>query len=584
MMLDRYLKLAGEDTTVIIVSDHGFHSDHLRPNRLPSEPMAPALEHRNYGVFCISGPGIQKDERIYGATLLDITPTLLTLFGLPVGKDMDGKVLTQVFEKEVVPDYIDSWENVEGNSGQHASELIQDPIAAQEAMKQLVELGYVEAPTQDKQKNVDRVISESQFNLARIYLSKGAAADAEPILEKLYEQYPKIARYGLKYAECLQKLRKFDVCTGVIGQLKKLDKKEIPHLDYLEGVLLVSKNKPRKALAHFRKALESISHMPDIHVKVGEAFIKLKEWDEAANAFGKALKIDPENAYAHSGMGIALLRKDELEAAADHLLSSVSLAFNNPMAHYFLGEAFFRLEMYERAVEAFRVVTTYQPGNRKAHLYLVRIYTDHLPDPAKAKEHADFIKNNIKGTITIVSGMPRSGTSMMMQMLRAGGLEILTDNARANDENNPKGYLEYEKVKSLATDNSWMEEGQGKVIKVIAQLLQFLPAAYQYNVIFMEREMEEIIRSQQIMLGKKAEVEKKIYPTALADTFKKQLEKTRSWLKAHPQFKVMYVPYTDVINEPEEVAENLSMFLDTDLDIDRMIASVDKDLYRNRKN
>lgn len=583
MMLERYIKLAGEDATIIILSDHGFHSDHLRPKRLPTEPMAPALEHRQFGMFCISGPNIIKDERIYGATLLDITPTILTLFGLPVGKDMDGKVLTQVFDKKILPDYIETWETVEGDSGNHPEELQQDPLAAQEALKQLIELGYVEAPSEDKAKTIEKVVNETQFNLARIYLFKEQADLAEPILEQLFKKTPDIARYALKYAECLQKLRKFETCIAVIEQIKKLDKKELPHLDFLEGVLFVSQNRPRKALPLFKKAMESIAHMPDIHVKVGEAFIKLKEWEEAKNAFSKALKIDPENAGAHLGLGIALLRQDKLEDAVDHLLSSVSLIFNNPLAHYFLGEAFYRLEMYERAVEAFIVVTIYQPGNRKAHLYLVKIFTNNILDLKKAEKHTEFIKNNIKGTITIVSGMPRSGTSMMMQMLQAGGLDILTDNIRSKDENNPKGYLEYQKVKSLASDNSWIHEGQNKVIKVIAQLLQHLPASYQYKVIFMERDMEEIIKSQQIMLGKKSEVDKKIYPTVLADTFRKQLGKTRSWIKTHPQFEVMYVYYTDVINNPTEVAENLSVFLDADLNVSKMAEAVDSSLYRNRK-
>ncbi len=583
MMLERYIKLAGEDATIIILSDHGFHSDHLRPKRLPTEPMAPALEHRQFGMFCMSGPNIIKDERIYGATLLDITPTILTLFGLPVGKDMDGKVLTQVFDKKIIPEYIETWENVEGNSGNHPEELQQDPLAAQEALKQLIELGYIEAPSEDKAKTIQKVVNETQFNLARIYLFKEQANLAEPILEELFNKTPDIARYALKYAECLQKLRKFDICVSVIEQIKKLDKKELPHLDFLEGVLLVSQNRPRKALPLFKKAMEAIAHMPDIHVKVGEAFIKLKEWEEAKNAFTKALEIDPENAGAHLGLGIALLRQDKLEDATDHLLSSVSLIFNNALAHYFLGEAFYRLEMYERAIEAFKVVTTYQPGNRKAHLFLVKIFTNNIINLSEAEKHTSFIKNNIKGTITIVSGMPRSGTSMMMQMLQAGGLAVLTDNIRASDENNPKGYLEYQKVKSLATDNSWIHEGQNKVIKVIAQLLQHLPASYQYKVVFMERDMEEIIKSQQIMLGKKSEVDKKVYPTALADTFKKQLEKTRSWIKTHPQFEVMYVDYADVINNPSEVAENLSMFLDADLNSAKMVEAVDSNLYRNRK-
>jgi predicted AlkP superfamily phosphohydrolase/phosphomutase/thioredoxin-like negative regulator of GroEL len=584
MMLERYIQLAGEDTTIIIVSDHGFHSDHLRPKRLPTEPMAPALEHRQFGMLCMAGPGIRKDERIYGASLLDIAPTMLAMLGLPVGKDMDGKVLAQAFDVPAVPEYIDSWENTGGNAGMHSAELLQDPIAAQEAMQQLIELGYIEAGPEDKQDAINKTINETQFNLARIYLFKGDPHSAEPILEGLFQRAPGTARFGLKYAECLQRLRKFDLCEEVILELKKLDKKELPQLDYLEGVVLVSRNRPRKALPHFRKALESISHMPDLHVKTGEAFVKLKEWKEAENAFRKALSIDPESPGAHLGLGLSLLRQDQLEDAADHLLSSVSFVFNNPLAHYFLGEAFFRLEMYERAAEAFKVVITYQPGNRKAHSYLEKIFTSHLIDPAEAAKHNEFMKNNIRGTITIVSGMPRSGTSMMMQMLRAGGLSILTDNLREQDDNNPKGYLEYEKVKKLASDNSWMEEAQGKVVKVIAQLLQYLPASYQYKVIFMEREMEEVIRSQQIMLGKKAEVEKKIYPAALAETFGKQLEKTRSWLKSHPQFDVMYVPYTDVISRPEEVSEDLAVFLETDLEISKMVEAVDKNLYRNRKN
>lgn len=239
--------------------------------------------------------------------------------------------------------------------------------------------------------------------------------------------------------------------------------------------------------------------------------------------------------------------------------------------------------MFERAVEAFKVVTTYQPGNRKAHLYLVKLFAEQIMNPAEAEKHSEFIKNNIKGSITIVSGMPRSGTSMMMQMLNAGGLEILTDNIRANDDNNPKGYLEYQKVKNLANDNSWMHEGRDKVIKVIAQLLHYLPSNYQYKVIFMERNMEEIIQSQQIMLGKKADVENKVYPTALADTFKKQLEKTRSWITTHPHFDVTYVNYTDVITNPIEVAENIALFLDADLNTEAMAKAVDQTLYRNRK-
>lgn len=584
MMLDRYIQLAGEDTTIIILSDHGFHSDHLRPKRLPKEPSGPTLEHRHYGIFCMAGPNIQKDERIYGATLLDMTPTILTLFGLPVGRDMDGKVLVQAFDHVIMPEYIDSWEQEAGESGLHPSELQEDPIAAQEALRQLIELGYIEAPTKDKQDNVDRLIAETKYNLARVYLFKKQPELAEPILQEIFTSFPKAARYGLKYVECLQRLRKFKLCGEILNDIKNLNKKDLPQLDYLEGIILMSKNRPRKALVFFRKALDSVAHMPDIHIKIGETFIKLKEWKEAQIAFEKALQIDPDNANAHMGIGVSFLRQDKIEEAIDHLLSSVSLIFNNSSAHYLLGEALYRSELYEKAVEAFKVVTSMQPGNRKAHLFLIKLFSEHLSKPEEAKLHMEFIEKNIKGTITIVSGLPRSGTSMMMQMLRAGGMEILTDETRKGDENNPKGYLEFEKVKSLAKNNSWVQEAQGKVVKVIAQLLQFLPGDFNYKVIFMERNMEEIIRSQQIMLGKKNDVEQKVYPTVLAETFKKQLEKTKSWLKSNPQCEVLFVSYNDVIDDPESIAENIAAFLDIDLNIDLMMDVVDNNLYRNKMN
>ena len=150
MMLERTLDLIDEDTTVILLSDHGFHCDHLRPKHIPKEPSGPAIEHNPYGVLVMSGPGIKKGEEITGASVIDITPTILTLYGLPVGKDMEGKVLTAAFSEPIEPEFIDSWENVEGEHGMHDADIKEDPWAAQEAMQQLVELGYIDALDDDK--------------------------------------------------------------------------------------------------------------------------------------------------------------------------------------------------------------------------------------------------------------------------------------------------------------------------------------------------------------------------------------------------------------------------------------------------
>src|ERR1017187_5945233 len=133
-MLGTLIEKAGDDTTVILMSDHGFHPDHLRPASIPDIPAGPAIEHRDFGILAMSGPGIKKDELLHGPSVLDIAPTILTLYGLPVGEDMDGKVLTQAFVETPEVAFIPSWEDVPGADGchpprseEHTSEL-QSPM------------------------------------------------------------------------------------------------------------------------------------------------------------------------------------------------------------------------------------------------------------------------------------------------------------------------------------------------------------------------------------------------------------------------------------------------------------------------
>lgn len=580
MMLERTLKLAGDDATVIILSDHGFHSDHLRPKKLPQDPVAPALEHSPYGIICMAGPNIQEDERIFGATLLDITPTILTLFGLPIGKDMDGKPLLQALKEPVTPDYIDSWENVPGECGMHSADLQEDPWAAQEAMNQLIELGYVEAPGEDKQERLRKTKNETDFILAKVYSSIRKYAPAIEILERLYKENPDVARYGLKLAHCYQITRNIKELRKVIDELRGRKLKDLPHLDFLEGTLLLLENRPRRALEFFQNAEKSISHMPNLHIQLGNVYNKIKRWPDAERAFKTAVAIDINNSQAYHGLAVSYLRQYEYELAADAALNAVGLSYHFPEAHYHLGEILYHMQDFERAAQAFEVSVSMVPGYKKAHQWLIKIYEEHLHIPEKAEASRNFIRDKIKGTITIVSGLPRSGTSMMMQMLKAGGMDILTDNIRENDENNPKGYLEYESVKSLGKDNTWLINAEGKVVKIISHLLQYLPDTFTYKIIFMQRDLVEILQSQQKMLKKDAAT----FPMGLAETFKKQLIKTESWLNGQPNMEVLYVNYKDIIEQPEEQSENINSFLGQDLDIKNMAQAIDRKLYRNKSN
>ena len=581
MMLQRMLDLAGEDTTVLVLSDHGFHSDHLRPNVLPKEPAGPAHEHAPFGIFAMKGPGIIEDERVYGATLLDIAPTLLTLFGLPVGKDMDGKPLLQIFKEKVTPDYIESWEAVEGPSGQHPSDRQLDPWAAQEAMNQLVELGYIDAPGDDKKKSLENTKRESQYYLSRVYIYKKQFEKAAEILEKIFEEDPQL-RYGLSLTTCYQSLRKAPEFRATLEKVKSLKGSNMVQLEMLEGALLLMEYKPRKALEVLKSAEEKAGHMPSLFLQIGKIYLRTHHYDDAERAFRNALGIDGQLAAAHHGLGVSFLRRKQYEEAAEEMLNAIGLQYYFPLAHYHLGESLMNLGHSEQAVEAFEVCCALMPGNRRAHLWLIKLYEEKLNQPQKAEEHRRFVNERIKGTITIVSGLPRSGTSMMMQMLDAGGAEILTDKVRQPDDNNPKGYYEFEKTKKLLTDVSWLEEANGKVVKIVAPLLNNLPNKYDYKIIFMRRDMAEILRSQQIMLGQKATAEKQAYPIVLAEAFNKQLEKAEAMFQRMPHAEVLYVDYASVVDNPLEVAEAVSEFLGEDLDLEKMAAAVDKSLYRNK--
>jgi hypothetical protein len=188
-----------------------------------------------------------------------------------------------------------------------------------------------------------------------------------------------------------------------------------------------------------------------------------------------------------------------------------------------------------------------------------------------------------KETIAVVSGLPRSGTSMMMRMLEAGGLEVLTDNIRTADKDNPKGYYEFERVKQLDHDTAWLDDAKGRVVKIISQLLQELPAGWMYKVVFMHRAMDEILASQRRMLVRRGEATDKISDEQMAALFCKHLEKVKNWLDQQPNFDVIHVSYNEVLERPHEEAKRVNSFFDHQLDVGAMTRVVDPTLYRQRQ-
>lgn len=186
-------------------------------------------------------------------------------------------------------------------------------------------------------------------------------------------------------------------------------------------------------------------------------------------------------------------------------------------------------------------------------------------------------------TIIIVSGLPRSGTSMMMKMLVAGGLEALTDDIRTADEDNPKGYFELEKVKELDKDKAWLADAGGKVIKVISALLKHLPADRRYKVVFMRRKMEEVLASQRQMLIRRGEPTDTISDEKMAGLFRKHLADVDAWLARQPNIETLNVDYNSMLAEPAPLIESVRRFLGGRLDARAMAETIDAALYRQRR-
>jgi hypothetical protein len=183
--------------------------------------------------------------------------------------------------------------------------------------------------------------------------------------------------------------------------------------------------------------------------------------------------------------------------------------------------------------------------------------------------------------ITIVSGLPRSGTSLMMQMLVAGGMSALSDGERCPDTDNPRGYLEWERIKQLPKDPGCITEGEGKVVKVISRLLLSLPAGHEYRIIFMQRPLPEVLASQDQMLRRRGTYKEGVDPAVIGAAFEKHLRQVDAWLRK-PYVQLLRVPYRDILSQPEEISRKLSEFLQVPLDVKAMTQQVDASLYRNR--
>lgn len=578
MMLERKLKLIDKDTTVIVMSDHGFESGSKRILNMPKVQAAPSLEHRQFGMFVASGPNIKKNQKVFGMGLIDVAPTILHHFDLPIGKDMDGKVILDIFDKTKPPAYIETWENVPGDFAeidpQHGTDFMSDT----ETMQQLIDLGYVEKLDEKYEVAIKKTRIDLKHNLARVFLGKKDLAQAKQhLLELLNEPQPvDLAPFYMDLISIALMEKEFELAKQYLDEVRGSETKIEYNLDMTEAQLLTEMGRPREAL----KILEKERNRNEtglVLYRIGLLKYRLGEFHEARELLELAIDLEPQKANFHTAMAEVLLELDEDEEAAEYALTSIELVKYFPKAHYLLGQALEKLGDLENAKLAFEMATKLRPKEfHQAEHSLENINKKIELNLSFENKASNIYREN---QIITVSGLPRSGTSLMMQMLEKGGISILHDEKREADISNPKGYYEYEPVMSLYKDNSWLHKGQDKAVKIVAPLLRHLDAKHRYKIIFMRRDLNEIIISQQKMLGRSDDV----FPIKIYNEFQKLLSNVNAWNKKEPGVEILYVDYKELINSPQEQLDAIEQFIGLELDKNKMAEVIDKSLYRNKK-
>ncbi|MFK7904790.1 MAG: tetratricopeptide repeat protein, partial [Chitinophagales bacterium] len=582
MMLGRLIQLAGKDTTIVLVSDHGFHPDHLRPKNIPREPAGPAWEHNPYGIIVMKGPNIKKDERIYGASLIDITPTLLHILDLPIGLDMDGKVLNTAFVKPKKVQTIESWEKVEGECGMHPKDQLENPEANKAAMEQLVELGYIDAPGTNEEANLQRTIDDRQFYLSRAYIDGGKYSEAIPLLEDLHQKQPKRVHFSIRLANCYLQTKQTAKARKIVQHLRSTQGAATITLLVFQARVVMQEGNTEQALVYLQEAEKSDQNYPGLQMQIGNCYLYLKQWELALKSYQQALNHDPDNNHAWHGKGLVLSKLGRYEEAIADLLKAIGLRYFSPNAHKDLGDCLFALGNYGHAAKAYEVAIHLFPKLKYAKEQLVKIYEEHLNRPERAAYFKAQLPDYTLPEIVVVSGLPRSGTSMMMQMLEAGGMETFTDGKRKADNSNQKGYYEHEAVKKMVRDNSFLEKVGDKVVKVVAHLLFHLPRIYRYKIIFMDRDIDEVLQSQHKMLQRDGRLKKGTFSFRLGNQFEETLKKVKATYQNRPNVEFLYVSHREVIEYPHTVATQVQAFLDREMDMEKMASVVDASLYREK--
>ncbi len=377
-MLGELLEAAGSDTTVMLLSDHGFYSDHRRPviarAMTRDSAEAEAMWHRPTGVLVLSGPGVVRGQRVISATILDAAPTALALLGLPRGDDMDGRALVEALDPPLNDGVVSSWDAIDGEAGMHSPDARQDPFEAHDAIRQLIDLGYMAALPESVEQQIRLVERETKFNLAVVYLTTGRAELAIPLFAALSAEEPKQSRFALALGDAQFKSHRFADAAETVNAFLEHTPQSCEARILLAGALL-SLDRLDEAAEETRRLELAARERPDLAISLGDLSCGLQRWNAAAVHYRAVLARDPGAVGAHLGLARAAIGARQFEAAAEHALDAVERQHVLPEAHHLLGVALAWLGDEEHAIQSFDVALSMQPGLLEARRFLLALRT-----------------------------------------------------------------------------------------------------------------------------------------------------------------------------------------------------------------
>jgi tetratricopeptide (TPR) repeat protein len=424
------------------------------------------------------------------------------------------------------------------------------------------------------------------------------------------------------------------------AQFEERQLRELAHgrpllIDWFLASQLLLEKRPAEARPFLEKVAAAEGIDNDFSQRIAGALVELGEMDEARELLESALDSDPDNALVHAQLATIHFRARRFDQSVAAAVESLSLLYFQPGLHALLGRALMETKRFDEAERELLVAVSQSPRHIAAHDLLAKLYREHLNRPADAFAHegrARSLRNEIVAVkrdavemvgraspragestsvtsteghasvlpragstappfsrdvdstqiITIVSGLPRTGTSLMMQLLVAAGREALTDSKRAADPDNPLGYFEFEKATELAKDTSWVQHARGKVVKIVAQLLPHLPANEHYQIIFMERELTEVIASQKAMLLRQSRRGAELDEQRLRDTYTAQLNRIHTQLARRPEVRMLTVNYADLVAHSMTQVSAVSEFLGVPFDLQAAANAVRPELHRQK--